>query len=65
MPSPKPTTYFSMDEIAEALGVHVKTVRRRIADGSLRAHRIGRQIRISADDFRAFTALQREAVVSR
>lgn len=60
----QPPPFFTMDEIADALGVSVKTVRRRIADGSLRAHRFGRQLRISAEDFRAFTALQREAALA-
>ncbi len=51
--------FYSIKEAADALGVHPKTVRRRIADGELQVHRIGRQLRISGDDFRAYIALRR------
>ena len=37
--------------IADRLGVCDKTVRRLIARGELRAHRIGRQLRISEQDY--------------
>jgi excisionase family DNA binding protein len=41
----------SMAEAAEILGVDVQTVRKRIRDGDLPAHRVGpRLIRIYADD---------------
>jgi excisionase family DNA binding protein len=41
-------------EVAEARGVHVNTVRRWIAEGYLRAERVGpRIIRINADDVAA------------
>jgi excisionase family DNA binding protein len=51
--------FYSVDDVADALGVHPKTVRRRIAAGELRVHRIGRQLRISAEDFRAYVAMRR------
>lgn len=51
--------FFTPREVADALGVSVKTVRRRIADGTLHVHRIGRQLRVSEDDYRAYVALQR------
>lgn len=38
---------------AEELSVSVKTLRRRIADGSVRAYRIGRLIRIDLAEVRA------------
>lgn len=38
---------------ADDLGVSVKTIRRRIADGSVRGYRIGRLIRIDLDETRA------------
>ncbi|GGM43942.1 excisionase family DNA-binding protein [Promicromonospora citrea] len=38
---------------AEELSVSVKTIRRRIADGSVRAYRIGRLIRVNLDELRA------------
>lgn len=38
---------------AEELSVSVKTIRRRIADGTVRAYRIGRLIRVDLDELRA------------
>ena len=58
-PTPK-LRFFSVGDVADALGVHPKTVRRRITSGELRVHRIGRQLRISEEDFRAYVALRRE-----
>lgn len=50
-PEPRQLT---ITEAAAAYGVHVNTVRRWIADGYLRAERVGpRIIRISADDLAA------------
>jgi excisionase family DNA binding protein len=42
------------------LGVSTKTVRRLIADGSLHAHRIGRSVRVSEEDLRAYLSSTRE-----
>lgn len=36
----------SLPEAAEQFGVSVKTLRRRIADGTIRGYRIGRLIRV-------------------
>jgi excisionase family DNA binding protein len=43
-----PGQYLSPRQVAELLGVSVKTVSRRIADGEIRASRIGRLLRIEA-----------------
>ena len=51
--------FYSLEDVADALGVSPKTVSRRIKTGELRCHRIGRQIRISDEDFRSYIALQR------
>lgn len=51
--------FFSIRQVAEALGVSIKTIRRKINAGELHAHRIGRQLRISEEDYRAFIALRR------
>ena len=40
----------SLAETAEALGVSIKTIRRLIARSELRAHRIGRSVRVSDED---------------
>jgi len=45
---------YTADEVAERLGLHVKTVRRMIRDGRLTAKRIGKEYRITRaalDDF--------------
>jgi excisionase family DNA binding protein len=42
--------FYSPDEVAQLLGLHVRTVRRFIRDGKLAAARIGKQYRIAADD---------------
>jgi excisionase family DNA binding protein len=45
------TQYLSLAEAAELMSVSVKTLRRRIADGTLPAYRCGRRvIRIRLDD---------------
>lgn len=48
----------SLTEAARDLSVSVKTIRRRIADGTVRAYRVGRLIRIDADELRAALLVQ-------
>ena len=57
----QPIKFYTSDEIAEALGVSLRTVRRWIKSGALPVHRIGGLVRISEADFAAFLALRREA----
>lgn len=40
----------SLDEAARYLGVHVKTARRHVREGRLKAFRVGRQYRVAAAD---------------
>ena len=49
--------FLSLAEVADSLGVSVKTVRRYIADGDLPAVRLGstHTIRIRSEDVEAFT----------
>ncbi|MCT7658159.1 helix-turn-helix domain-containing protein [Mycobacterium deserti] len=47
-------TMYSTEEVAEALGLHVRTVRGYVRDGSLPAVRIGKQYRIARADFEQF-----------
>lgn len=49
--------YYSVDQVAELLGLHVRTVRTYIRDGRLRATRVGRQYRITHEDLEAFTGI--------
>ncbi len=44
----------SVKQVAEELNVSIKTIRRQIASGAMIAHRIGRSIRVSADDLAAY-----------
>ncbi|WP_329033726.1 helix-turn-helix domain-containing protein [Streptomyces sp. NBC_01725] len=46
---------YSVGEVAELLGLHVRTVRNYVRDGRLKAVRIGKQYRISRADFEALT----------
>ncbi len=46
---------YSIFDVAERLGLHVKTVRGYVQDGRLKATRIGKQYRIQRDDLEAFT----------
>lgn len=49
-----PGHYLSPRQVAELLGVSTKTVSRRIADGEIRASRIGRLLRIAAADVQRY-----------
>lgn len=42
----------SLAEAAAALGVSVKTIRRRIADGTVHGYRVGRLIRVDMEELR-------------
>jgi len=52
--SPSTMPLLSVADVAERLNVSEKTVRRQIKDGSLPSHRVGRNLRISEDDLRAY-----------
>ena len=49
------TDLFSVEQVAERLGLHVRTVRRYVREGRLRARRIGKQYRIARADYEVFT----------
>lgn len=46
---------YSVDQVAELLGLHVRTVRNYIREGRLKAVRIGKQYRIAQADLEALT----------
>jgi excisionase family DNA binding protein len=50
----------SIDELAERWDVSPRTVRRQIKSGALRAHRIGRLVRISDADAEDFLEQNRD-----
>lgn len=49
-----PPRLLRVAEVAELLGVCERTVRRLIAGGELRHHRIGHAVRVSEADLRAY-----------
>ncbi|MFI7661109.1 helix-turn-helix domain-containing protein [Micromonospora parva] len=62
---------YSVEQVADRLGLHVRTVRSYIRSGRLRAVRIGKQYRVAASDLDALTgqapaasSLARQAEVS-
>jgi excisionase family DNA binding protein len=53
---PGAPTFYTVEEVAEQLGVSLATIRRAIRDGRLATHRFGRAVRIAADDLETFLA---------
>ncbi|MFG2224992.1 helix-turn-helix domain-containing protein [Streptomyces sp. NPDC048644] len=47
--------FFSLEQVAEQLGLHVRTIRNYVRDGRLPAVRIGKQYRVAHEDLEAFT----------
>jgi excisionase family DNA binding protein len=45
---------YTVEEIANRLNLHAKTIRRYITNGNLKAKRIGKEYRITRADFEAF-----------
>jgi excisionase family DNA binding protein len=50
-----PQDLYSVEQVADLLGLHVKTVRHYVRDGKLKAVRIGKQYRITRADLEALT----------
>ncbi|MDZ4905248.1 helix-turn-helix domain-containing protein [Clostridium perfringens] len=46
--------FYTVDKVAEILGMHHKTIRKFIREGKLRANKIGKQWRISGHDLSSF-----------
>jgi excisionase family DNA binding protein len=46
---------YSVEQVAERLGLHVRTVRNYVREGRLKAVRIGKQYRIAGEDLAALT----------
>lgn len=53
-PSPAPSL-LSVEQVAEILKLHVRTVRNYVRNGTLKATRIGKQYRIALGDLETFT----------
>ena len=46
--------FYTVDQIAEILGMHHKTIRKFITEGKLKANKVGKQWRISGHDLSLF-----------
>jgi len=46
---------YTVEQVADLLGLHVKTVRAYVRDGRLKAIKIGKRYRIAREDLDAFT----------
>lgn len=57
--------YYSVDQVADLLGLHVRTVRSYVRDGRLKATRVGKQYRITREDLAVFTGAPAPASVGR
>ncbi len=55
----------TVDQVAQQLSLHPKTVLRHIRSGQLRATRIGKSYRITAEDLDEFTGTVREPSAAR
>ena len=49
---------YSVEQVADRLGLHVRTVRNYVREGRLKAVKIGKQYRITAEDLAALTGRQ-------
>lgn len=52
-------SFFNAEQVAEMLGLHIKTVQRYMREGVLPASRIGKRWRVSGHDLSAFTEAHR------
>ena len=55
------TQLYTADQVAELLNLHVKTIRRYVRDGRLKARRIGKEYRIARADLDDFAGETRPA----
>ncbi len=58
-------TLFTVEQVAQSLNLHVRTIRNYVAAGKLKATRIGKQYRIARSDLDAFTGGPSPAVEGR
>lgn len=55
---------YSVEQVAERLGLHVRTVRSYVREGRLKALKIGKQYRITRGDLEAFLGPAAKAVAT-
>jgi excisionase family DNA binding protein len=54
-------TLLSVDDVAETLGIHVRTVRRYLREGRLKGFKVGKSYRIAAQDLAVLTGQPAQA----
>jgi len=57
----EPTKFYTVDQVANALGVSTRSVRRWIGQKKLVTHHFGAAVRIAETDLKAFIAEHRHA----
>ena len=57
-----PQELYSVEQVANRLGLHVRTIRNYVRDGRLKAVRIGKQYRIARADLEEFTGTSAAAL---
>lgn len=57
--------FYTIDQVAEILDIHHKTIRKFIKEGKLKANKFGKQWRISQEDLDAFTKAQNPVVINK
>jgi excisionase family DNA binding protein len=57
-----PQELYSVEQVANRLGLHVRTIRNYVRDGRLKAVRIGKQYRIAREDLEEFTGTSAAAL---
>jgi excisionase family DNA binding protein len=58
---PSKQQFFTVNTVAQRLDVSARSVHRWIANGELIVHRIGRAVRVSEADLKAFLAAHRDS----
>lgn len=54
--------FYTINQVAEILDMHHKTIRNFITDGKLRASKVGKQWRISDEDLKSFMERNKEQI---
>lgn len=52
--------FYTIDQVANILGMHHKTIRKFIKDGKLKANKVGKQWRVSQEDLNSFMDVKSE-----
>jgi len=59
------SNFLTLEQVAEQLQLHVRTVRRYVREGRLKAQRVGKQYLVTPEDLQAFSGMQAPSVSRR